>query len=62
MAMQILCETQGRADEAKQYGELAHRFWKNAEVQTFDAELAAVRQRFGIVAAAKPTTSEGTAP
>jgi tetratricopeptide (TPR) repeat protein len=62
MAMQVLCETQGRTDEAKQYGELAHRFWKNAEVQTFDAELAAVRQRFGITTAVKPTISEGISP
>ena len=43
MGMQVLCERQGRHEEARHFGELARRYWKHAEVRSFDAELTAIR-------------------
>ena len=42
--MQVLCERQGRTEEAGHFAELARRCWRRAEVQSFDAELADLRQ------------------
>jgi tetratricopeptide (TPR) repeat protein len=36
LGMQLLCEKQGRAEEATRYAALAHRCWRHAEVQHFD--------------------------
>jgi tetratricopeptide (TPR) repeat protein len=36
LGMQVLCEKQGRAEEAARYAALAHRCWRHAEVQHFD--------------------------
>lgn len=44
MGMQVVCEIQGRQDEARQFAGLARRFWKHAEVQDFDRELTSIRQ------------------
>src|SRR5437660_9464569 len=46
LGLQILCERQGRAEEARRYAELAHRAWCKAEVRSLDAELAALQKRF----------------
>jgi tetratricopeptide (TPR) repeat protein len=36
MGLQMLCERQGRGDEATRYAMLARRFWRHAEVRHFD--------------------------
>jgi Tfp pilus assembly protein PilF len=46
LGLQILCERQGRSEEARRYAECARRAWRHAEVQTFDAESAALSQSF----------------
>jgi hypothetical protein len=46
LGLRVLCERQGRAEEARRYDELARRCWRNAEVRSFDAELAHVRTEF----------------
>ncbi len=42
LGLQILCERQGRGEEARRYAELARRAWGRAEVRHFDAEHAAL--------------------
>jgi hypothetical protein len=44
LGLQVLCERQGRTEEAGRYAELAHRCWQRAEVRSFDAELAALKE------------------
>jgi tetratricopeptide (TPR) repeat protein len=62
MGLQVMCENMGRQDEARQYADLARRFWKNAEVQSFDTQLAAVRENYpNMTTVAKPT-AEVTTP
>jgi tetratricopeptide (TPR) repeat protein len=46
LGLQVLCERQGRFDEAQRYAALAHKFWRHAARQHFDAELAYLRQTF----------------
>jgi tetratricopeptide (TPR) repeat protein len=46
LGLQILCERQGRAEEARRYAELAHRAWRKAEVRSLDAELAVLSKEF----------------
>ncbi len=46
LGLQVLCERQGRTEEAVQYAALGRRCWRRAEVQSFDAELAALRQEY----------------
>lgn len=46
LGLRVLCERQGRAEEARRYDELARRCWRNAELRSFDAELAYVRTEF----------------
>jgi tetratricopeptide (TPR) repeat protein len=43
LGLQILCERQGRGEEARRYAELAQRCWRRADSQSFAAELAALR-------------------
>jgi tetratricopeptide (TPR) repeat protein len=43
MGMQLLCERQGRRDEANHYADLARRLWSRAEVRHFEAEFALLR-------------------
>jgi Flp pilus assembly protein TadD len=57
MGLQAMCEKLGRADEARQYRELARRFWRSAEVQTFDAEWASIRSRLSTAAATSATNT-----
>jgi tetratricopeptide (TPR) repeat protein len=40
LGMQVLCERQGRVDEAKRFAELARRFWKKAAPDALAAELS----------------------
>jgi hypothetical protein len=48
LGLQVLCEQQGRTDEAVRYAELARRCWRRADAGRLDAELAALRgDRFG---------------
>jgi tetratricopeptide (TPR) repeat protein len=47
LGMEVLCERQGRHEEAARYGALARRCWSRAEVQHFEAELAHVRHEYG---------------
>jgi tetratricopeptide (TPR) repeat protein len=44
LGLQVLCERLGRSEEARRYGELAHRCWKRAEIQSLDTELAELRR------------------
>jgi hypothetical protein len=43
LGMQVLCEQQGRNDEALRYADLARRCWSRADPQRFQAELADLR-------------------
>jgi tetratricopeptide (TPR) repeat protein len=43
LGLQVLCERQGRNEEAQRYGELARRCWGHAEVRHLDAEQSALR-------------------
>jgi hypothetical protein len=42
LGLQLLCERQGRIEEAQRYGELARRCWGRAEVRSLDAEREAL--------------------
>jgi tetratricopeptide (TPR) repeat protein len=43
MGLQVLCEHQGRTDEARRYAALARKFWSKAASQHFDAQLHWIR-------------------
>src|SRR5207244_5234060 len=43
LGLQVLCERQGRADEARRFADLAQRCWRKADAQCLAAELAALR-------------------
>jgi Tfp pilus assembly protein PilF len=43
LGMQVLCEHQGRDEEARRFAELARRCWNRASSESFNAELAALR-------------------
>lgn len=43
MGLQVLCERQGRSEEARRYGVMARRFWSRATTQHFEAELSWIR-------------------
>jgi hypothetical protein len=57
MGLQVLCEREGRKEESAQYAELARRYWKHAEVSTFDLWLAAIRDGGTRVATAGVTST-----
>jgi tetratricopeptide (TPR) repeat protein len=42
LGLRILCERQGRHDEAQRYADMARQIWSRAEVRHFDSELAEV--------------------
>jgi Tfp pilus assembly protein PilF len=46
LGMQILCERQGRSEEALRFGELAQRFWRRADPGRLQQELLALREEF----------------
>jgi hypothetical protein len=44
----VLCEHQGRTEEARRFADLARRCWSRASTESLTAELAALRsQRYG---------------
>jgi tetratricopeptide (TPR) repeat protein len=43
LGLQIICQRQGRSQEAARYAELAHRCWRHASPETFQVELASLR-------------------
>ncbi|HEV8061712.1 MAG TPA: tetratricopeptide repeat protein [Gemmataceae bacterium] len=43
LGLQVLCESQGRTEEASRYAELAQRSWKRADANCLAQELAAIR-------------------
>jgi tetratricopeptide (TPR) repeat protein len=43
LGLQVLCERQGRTDEAARYADLARRCWRHADPGRLDAELAALK-------------------
>ncbi len=58
LGMQVLCERQGRTEEARRFAELARKCWNRADSADFEAELAAMRGQTGTHTRAK---FEGTA-
>jgi tetratricopeptide (TPR) repeat protein len=61
LGLQILCERQGRIEEAARYAELAHRCWRRAAPADLAAELAALSQQVPATRAAATTTPNPTA-
>jgi tetratricopeptide (TPR) repeat protein len=61
MGMQIVCEAQGRTEEARHFGELARRYWKHAEVCAFDCEFTAIRQQAAAALQAEKRATSSTA-
>jgi hypothetical protein len=43
LGMQVLCEHQGRSEEAQRFADLARRCWKRASSASYNAELAEMR-------------------
>ncbi len=43
LGMQVLCEHQGRSEEARRFAELARRCWNRASSESFHAEIAELR-------------------
>ena len=43
LGMQVVCERQGRSEEAIRFGELAHRCWRKADPGRLEAELRDLR-------------------
>src|SRR5207248_1375052 len=43
LGLQVVCERQGRSQEAHRYADLAHKFWRRALARDFDAELSWLR-------------------
>jgi tetratricopeptide (TPR) repeat protein len=54
--LQVLCERQGKAEEAKQYQAMAERAWQHAAIKTYQNEVAHLRQ---LKMTAPVTTSAG---
>jgi hypothetical protein len=44
--MQVLCEREGRTEEALRFAELAHRCWRKADPGRIEAELHDLRGVF----------------
>jgi len=48
LGMQVLCEQQGRSEEARRFADVARRCWNRASSASFNAELTALRsERYG---------------
>ncbi len=58
LGMQILCERQGRSEEAARFAELAARCWRKADPGRLDKERQAMRERL----AAPPASRAGEQP
>ncbi len=59
LGMQVVCERQGRSEEASRFAELAGRCWRKANAGRLEAELAALRADF---TPRPPGTANGPAP
>jgi hypothetical protein len=59
LGLQVLCERQGRSEEAARYAELAQRGWRRAAPGALEAELAALRG-LNFTAGARPTATTAT--
>jgi len=59
LGMQVLCERQGRSEEAERFAELARRCWKKAPPHALNLELAYLRGE-RITSNASSTRSEAT--
>jgi Tfp pilus assembly protein PilF len=46
LGLQVLCERQGRTEEAERFAELARRCWRKADPASLEAELTAFRREF----------------
>lgn len=46
LGLQVLCERQGRSEEAARYSELAQKCWRRADAGALDAELASLRESY----------------
>lgn len=62
LGMQVLCERQGRTEEAQRFAEVARRCWSRAEPLHFDAELAAMRYEGSSLRTQNPPTEVRKAP
>lgn len=60
LGLQVLCERQGRTDEAEHYGELAQRCWARADSQRLEVERAALRSEH--VSTGKPPARPDCSP
>ncbi len=48
LGMLVLCERQGRAEEAKRFRDLAGRCWQRADAGVLDTELASLREPYPV--------------
>ncbi|OAI54291.1 hypothetical protein AYO44_15225 [Planctomycetaceae bacterium SCGC AG-212-F19] len=46
LGLQVLCEREGRSEEARRYAELARKCWQRADAGVLDAELAYLREPY----------------
>jgi hypothetical protein len=46
LGMQVLCERQGRSEEALRFADLAQRCWRRADSGRLQQELLALREEF----------------
>jgi len=56
LGMQVVCERQGRTEEALRFAELAQRCWRKADPGRIEAELQDLR---GVFSAAQSATKNG---
>jgi Tetratricopeptide repeat len=57
LGLQVLCERQGRTEEAGRYAELAQKCWRRADPQALETELAALRGKLATETQATPRES-----
>jgi Tfp pilus assembly protein PilF len=60
LGMQVLCEHQGRDEEARRYADLARRCWSRAGSDSLAAELAALRSQRYSARRAESTPSDSS--
>jgi tetratricopeptide (TPR) repeat protein len=58
LGLQVLCERQGRTEEAGRYAELAGRCWRKADSGCFAGELAAVRGEYPVLSTQRPPVED----
>ncbi|HEY7314957.1 MAG TPA: tetratricopeptide repeat protein [Gemmataceae bacterium] len=60
LGMQVLCEHQGRSEEARRYAEVARRCWAKADPEQLTAELASLRSERYVRRPAESTSSDSS--